>query len=565
MDNFSLFDYFGLANPVQKENEEPPKKEKKEKKDAKKTSRKVKKNEPVLAGPLTFIGRGFKKVLGTDSTTSKPLSVWLEELYQEGIMEAAVEACKCVVIDSTVYLLTPDKPSLEDMAIMADQFDIVDGQMKATFTLDEDFPSYTKDELSVVDVIEKLDSLGNPALSECSIFYDSKAKVGLPIYEKLTEQSLALPVHLLTFGEVISYEPAAFLGKTSIEPSELDSFVVPNSDIEVTYQKRKDGVIVPCFKAGKNVTVYEPARDSMQKDTDASANTRAVERYALPASIYLVQYGIKIPVTNEQFENKDKVTEEEIINYLKQDFPLFRSSERKIDVIYDRANNVISVAALSGKKGYRRHRYAGRKRYSEEAHTGMFKLIRTKEELDEVCKKDCYFGNYVGEPGENVTRLENFPIGIFTLQYGTHRTVKGVGFKPKVRKVPYSIMKEILAYFKQDLSKEAIVQIWYNRKEDIFEVRYPSFVYSTKEQIDYEFISHETSCVLYMTIHSHNTFEARFSITDDEDEVATGLYGVIGTLDIEPTFRFRAGIMGCFKELPMEELFETEAMKYQYN
>jgi len=59
-----------------------------------------------------------------------------------------------------------------------------------------------------------------------------------------------------------------------------------------------------------------------------------------------------------------------------------------------------------------------------------------------------------------------------------------------------------------------------------------------------------------LDLHSHPTFAARFSGTDNADEVGFQLYGVVGMIHtLAPQYTFRVGIYGHFKELMLQEVF----------
>ena len=59
-----------------------------------------------------------------------------------------------------------------------------------------------------------------------------------------------------------------------------------------------------------------------------------------------------------------------------------------------------------------------------------------------------------------------------------------------------------------------------------------------------------------LDLHSHPTFTARFSGTDNLDEVGFQLYGVTGMLQtLSPQYTFRVGVYGHFKELRLQEVF----------
>lgn len=59
-------------------------------------------------------------------------------------------------------------------------------------------------------------------------------------------------------------------------------------------------------------------------------------------------------------------------------------------------------------------------------------------------------------------------------------------------------------------------------------------------------------------VHSHHHESAFFSERDDEDEGAMSfrLYGVIGSIFVNPSIRVRVGLFGHFYEYPASEFFE---------
>ena len=61
-----------------------------------------------------------------------------------------------------------------------------------------------------------------------------------------------------------------------------------------------------------------------------------------------------------------------------------------------------------------------------------------------------------------------------------------------------------------------------------------------------------------MDIHSHASFSAFFSGTDNRDELGIRLYMVIGNLDKEiHSVAFRAGLAGNFGKVSVEDVFDN--------
>lgn len=95
-------------------------------------------------------------------------------------------------------------------------------------------------------------------------------------------------------------------------------------------------------------------------------------------------------------------------------------------------------------------------------------------------------------------------------------------------KMPRTILEEVISFFAQDLTREAIVQIWI--KEGKYYVVYPEFQDSTKSYVEYRFPVYSDG-IYVMAIHSHNTMRPIPSCIDDRDELQVpGLYGIIGSI-----------------------------------
>ena len=131
------------------------------------------------------------------------------------------------------------------------------------------------------------------------------------------------------------------------------------------------------------------------------------------------------------------------------------------------------------------------------------------------------------------------------------------GFIPALPKIPYSILVEIIAFFKSRGETEAMANIYWSVDEQRYVVHVPmqtvskASVETTLPDIG------EEKFLLVMELHSHNTMEALFSHTDNCDETATRLYTVIGRLDkIFPDIVTRISVGGKFVEIAPTLVFD---------
>ena len=152
-------------------------------------------------------------------------------------------------------------------------------------------------------------------------------------------------------------------------------------------------------------------------------------------------------------------------------------------------------------------------------------------------------------------RVETTPLGSFKGTTDINGDVTSLDFKFSLPPIPYSILAEIIAIFRADLGKENIVQIYWNKEKGYY-LQQPDYE-ATKQRVRY--LLPRNRDVLVMTVHSHNTMKAFFSPIDDEDELYTGLFGVIGRLDRNIDMTFRAGMEGCFKKISAGSLFGEAA------
>jgi hypothetical protein len=256
--------------------------------------------------------------------------------------------------------------------------------------------------------------------------------------------------------------------------------------------------------------------------------------YRLPATMFVETYGSRFLLLAEDNESiqgpkivvgKDVIGKDDILEILKGQYRMFRSSNRQISINYDRSSSKIGVAVISGKKG------------AAAMAAPRGKVVDFMSYLASISK-----------------RVEETELGTFKgYQNDETLEVTGLSFSMKLPKIPITYLDTIIQEFRRDLSNENMVQIYWSVKENSYYLVKPRASYS-KVAVHYE-MTH-TDDVLVMTIHSHNTMRAFWSSVDDEDEIYTGLFGVIGNLDRStPSMLFRAGMEGCFESLSVDQLF----------
>ena len=207
---------------------------------------------------------------------------------------------------------------------------------------------------------------------------------------------------------------------------------------------------------------------------------------------------------------------------------------------------------MTGSRYYNRaFDFEERNEEAEELNKGPFKMLRSNPEIAAAMEGKLPGFYTFGEKKVANTATYQF------LTDGHFSTLK-----LSTPKIPQGFLTAIVSYFRQDLTKEAIVKVTYNKVLRRFFLRYPNMeeTKAEKSYIIYNFsrwIKRDEITVL--DIHSHNTMPAFFSGTDDADEWIPGLYGVIGSLGSEkPTMAFRFSGFGTSKTLDVSELFAME-------
>ncbi len=502
----SGFDFFGSfgsnlnAEPVVME---VKKEEKKEKKTNKSSSTPAKKSSTTakVEGPVNIIGSGWTYTYGEEGKTYG-IMVVAKALYDAGYTEVAATGAIYTVEDDPHLLIVRGIGCArnDDSEVIPAKIDVVTGLVKATYEA-KDFAGKDAEEVSVRDLCEKYVE-AYPDFKGCQLILNRAAAVAVPAFTRKAD-----------IKDEQTYRVWSTLETVEVKGSELKG-LYGGSGYEVTFYISDAGVLFPSYTSKKSHMVSE-ADLGLKKE----ASKKAVEKYSLPATIYIQTLGESISATPEMFGGKDKVMQKDILEFLKSRHPVFSQGDRKFDLVYDDVSNIISVAILSGKKGA--------------AAIGAASFFYTE--------------------GEEV--VQDLPLGTFK---GTVRDgrLRDISFDMKLPKFPLELLKGIVADFAADLTSEDIRMIIWDEELEKYDVVRPESV-CTKTGVDYMFPPLSKGQILAMTIHSHNTMPAFFSGTDNEDEVLTGLYGVVGDLGRSPKARFRASLNGSFAYVKGAELFEV--------
>lgn len=562
--NFGGFGGFDFASDdffnVQKK--EP--KAKAEVKESKKAEKKADEKKKASAGkgsksvdkdvtlPVEVKGRGFSEVV--EGTGTMKLSEIADKLIADGYNQLSLKKMGLTYVSEVNHVYVVDSGLVStDMETAVDLSEektitVVDGQLKAEFSL-ADFEGKEEDEVSLKDVAERF-ALINADYEGCKLYYEEEAGLAYPIFDWVNgNDKLPGECTVMMCGSKEQY--------TDDEAESFDKLLkkLCGEGVISRITKGANTYFVSYAENNKNKAYYK------NSGSVAAASVKKVERkYKLPLNLYIVTFNMRLELTSAMFDGAEKVTEEEITKVMAKQYKMFADKDRKIDYLYNEDSNMLSCMFISGKKGACDYSAIVE---PEDAHTGIWKMIRTKAELELCMLKEQFLG-ICHLDKEDAFKLVALPHGNFLGYFGKELEccdVKRLSFVRKLPKMGRDVLSGIVEYFRSDLSVEMMVRILYNKRTGEF-LTIAAQGERTKIGIEYDFSAHKAlmyhpDMINVCEIHSHNTMPAFFSSVDDADEVMPGVFGVIGNLDKEvPTMKFRAGLEGIFCEIPVEELFE---------
>ena len=158
--------------------------------------------------------------------------------------------------------------------------------------------------------------------------------------------------------------------------------------------------------------------------------------------------------------------------------------------------------------------------------------------------------------GDTVYEWRRTPLGSFIAPVESDVEVQPGFYPNRVPKAPVQLLASVIEAFRDRPKHEAVLEIFYNRRDGSFKPYWPPQRNATAGSVEYDPLPETEDVFRYVNIHSHNTMHAFFSRTDDEYETATGIYGVIGRVeDVRPEALFRFSCGGLFGQLGVEDLF----------
>lgn len=287
-----------------------------------------------------------------------------------------------------------------------------------------------------------------------------------------------------------------------------------------------------------------------------SAGTKPEEKPVFSSTTFICYAGINRPITKYIALDKLSVaTLEDVRKALQKDHPECSKGRTKMD--WDAKQNIIVPIITGGKKGA----------FFIEGSRGFFstakELFENKEIVNILAAQDGFYevrenpiGIFVAR--SNIDELQNwegFQQLVSQLPERNRLDQCQEGFKLSLPKIPEHLMLQLLSFFADysDLEVEVMGVFYWDRTNKKYLVDVPHQKVN-KESIDPSYTEFRPDLIRVAEIHSHNTMRAYFSTIDNNDEVGTMLYGVIGQMIkgdgvIRFDIKTRAGVAGKFLPL----------------
>lgn len=127
------------------------------------------------------------------------------------------------------------------------------------------------------------------------------------------------------------------------------------------------------------------------------------------------------------------------------------------------------------------------------------------------------------------------------------------GFELSVPKPPAALLAEVVSAFKATPRIERLVNVLHHRGE--YSLHWPD-QYGAAGSVEASGLVETDETFIVVQLHSHGMLPAYFSQRDTEDEVRTGLYGVVGRCDADaPEMVFRFSCDGLYGFASAREIF----------
>ena len=489
-------------------------------------TKKPQKKGTEFTGPVKVVGFGWEYDFTPTAGKATTKDI-LEAALKAGYEEVGIEGVSSTYLQSDkgnfIFLKIPYCASDDNDDLVPAKVKVVLGQKKAEF--DTSVLGIEPDGFTLGDLKAKYLEVVPEFAGMANIAVDGQTGVAMPLFEEV--EAKKMPSASYTLFKEGGNE---VLEGTGAELAE--SLQARYGGVKTVKFYKADNLYFAAFDSGTSTGCT--GDDIVPHQKSGGTKGKAEKKYDLPFAVYFTvtaQYLGKDKVSLEAFEltaadfgGKERVTEKEVFDLVKGNNPCFSIQGKTYPMQYIESEKTFYIGMAMGKLG------------------------------SPIATKVIPFHRPITACGIKTLKL---PIGEFKGEVaGDMADYRCLGFKRSLPKVPFALLQYVIAYFRQDLSKEAMVYIVWNMAARSYQIQNVDYE-ATKVECRYGPTFFSKRVIPVMQVHSHNTMPAIFSQTDDHDQVITGLYGVIGELDTDhPSVTVRASFEGKFLNLPLTDIFD---------
>ena len=565
-----------------------PEKKKAEKKKAtdkpKEKVSKAKKGEKELHVklPCTVYGSSFKKQIlpkeGEEDGVVIESAELVKRLSEAGVVEVNAKNRKLFIAEDnaqTAYITNSFEIAPDDDTLVVFNDNAVTfaaGEQIAEFSL-IDFDGKEADEISFGDLSEKIKT-AFPQFESAKLYYDVEAGVvtlGVGSTDAVSaKEKPEFPVTVCVCGQDMDVTAEEVGGEGTI--GDLANFISKDysaAGLSVQLVKMKDNKYYTYLSASSTFSGGKQIKNAGAK------TAKKQEKFPVDGTVvYLVFNGTNHSINKEMFDGKEKITKDDLVAYFKDKFAIFASAEKVagINCYYDKDAKILTVDCTPGRRGASgapsfsdyRQVHAGYSMNCDMASTKPSVYIDNPFELEGYLKRPVtcinglvavtnspYYGKYI---------FSNSTAAYICDRSSGREVLESVCLK--FPKIPKSVYKKMLLYFRGMSPNEAICRVSYNMNTGGF-----TLVLPVKQEVTHVTVANAKFMPLrspaeqvVATFHSHNTMPAFFSGEDDnaeKDEI--GIFGVVGRVDkVNPEVRVRAMKEGASIMLNPSLIFDVE-------
>lgn len=323
---------------------------------------------------------------------------------------------------------------------------------------------------------------------------------------------------------------------------------------------KNKGIQVPDSIKVKEVKKETPVK----KVSKTTPKKKEPERFELPIQIYYA--GFPHNITKEEYPEKENLDRKEILHHLQSNFNYRVLTEKRTSLEYDKENNMLVVHLKNPSKGSFFNELFSSKKGINNIFTVENIKPRSNNKLPLASDTPYQFGMHRYGFDDNTVRFvksDKYGYLVGPVEEGIEQSnlpseLPGAYFYSKIDS---SYLNEIMIEFNKHYPNERLAQIFFNRNTNKFSLYYPDQTVTTASVQRYRegFFNGDYNNVLVMEIHSHGNYTAKFSYTDNCNELDFLVYGVIGDIGTDkPTSSFRLGFNGEFHQISIADVFDLD-------